>query len=75
MIYQEIITYSPMIDAQVARLSVAGPRGAEYFSMVKKPASGREWKVLREKVLDTIETEMPTREPGEIQVFDEKWQG
>lgn len=73
MIYQEIRTYSPMIDGDVMRVSTVDERNSEYFALVRRPDSAKMWRQLKEKVLDALEAviQTPVDErpgPGEIQL-------
>jgi len=71
-VYQEIVNYSPLFDCNVCRLSVAGPNGAEYFTIVPKPKKSSEWRKLKEDILCKIESviEIQVRknciQPGEV---------
>lgn len=73
MIYQEVTTYSPMADADVTRVSTSDSRGAEFFSLVRRPS--RNWKAVRDKILDAIEQAMlePDAQPGEVAVDDARY--
>lgn len=77
MIYQEITTYSPIADADVTRVSTSDENGGEYFSVVRRPDRSKDWKRVREQVLDGLEKALARddRQPGEVPVFDRRYQG
>jgi hypothetical protein len=66
--YTEHRRYSPGIDAEVVRLSMAGEHNAEYWMEV--PASGQgKWRDRRDKALDAIEDAIGRRcPPGEVRL-------
>lgn len=68
MIYQEITSYSPVLDRDMTRLSTSDAHGAEYFCLVAQ-RSGRRWREVREKALDKLEQALMRGDPpGEINI-------
>lgn len=61
--------YSPLIDGEVARVSMADDHGSEYFAIVPKPPSGKGWRAKRDAALDLIEEAIDNGDrPGEVTI-------
>lgn len=65
--YSEFRFYSPLLDSEAARLSMANERGQEYFSVIPAEVSGKAYRAARDEALDLIEHAiMVGLEPGEV---------
>ena len=70
--HREFVRWSPTLGDWAARLSVAGKDGHEYFMVLVKPTSGREWRDRRKQAVEALHAAVDLGlEPGEIEiVFD-----
>lgn len=66
--YRSFRFYSPDLDSEAVRLSMADGLGREYFVIVPA-ASGWRWRECRDVALDAIEGAIEAGdEPGEVRV-------
>lgn len=69
MFYQELTTYSPVIDGPITRLSMTNERGHEYFALIPRKAP-KLWRKHKETALDQIAEAIETAaEPGEVAII------
>ena len=65
--YSEFRQYSPMLDAEVARISVCDERGSEYFMLVPDIGWGKRYREQLQATLEQICNAMDRgAEPGEV---------
>lgn len=65
--YSEFRFYSPLLDSEAARISVADEQGQEYFVVIPAEVSGKAYRAARDEALDLIEHAMLVGlEPGEV---------
>lgn len=69
--YRAFRFYSPDLDAEAVRLSMADGLGREFFAIV--PSSiGRRWRECRDAALDAIEGAIDAGDqPGEVRVAEQ----
>lgn len=66
--YTEYRAYSPIIDAEMVRLSMYDNRGGEFFALVPAYAP-KKWRERRDEVLDAIMDAMEAGDhPGEVEI-------
>ncbi len=75
MKYNEFRFYSPILDAEAARLSIVNDRGEEFYAVVPCGDEGRVWRERREEVLNKVYAAiLAGYEPGEVSCFAEATQ-
>lgn len=66
--YREFRFFSPDLDSEAVRLSMANEAGQEYYAIVPS-SSGRSWRQCRDEALDAIEMAIAAGDPpGEVVV-------
>jgi hypothetical protein len=69
-LYRLFQSYSAQHDCQMVRVSVADPRGREYFAMIPRD-EGRRWRERLTEALENIEAAIAQGcEPGEVKVME-----
>lgn len=64
--YHEFVSYSPVHDCEVCRLSVFDSRGGEFYVIIPRE-NGRRWRERRAKALDDIDYAIARgMEPGQV---------
>ena len=67
--YREFRFYSPDLDANAVRLSLADDQGREYYAIVPVAAVGKSWREQREATLSAIDDAIAEgQSPGEVKV-------
>lgn len=65
--YQELRTYSPVLDTEVLRVSMTDARGAEFFMTVRDTGSAKALRDAKKRALAAIEEAITQGlEPGEV---------
>lgn len=65
--FLELRYWSPSRDTEVARLSMAGSHGEEYWVEIAVDAPGRVYREARDRALDAIEDAIARKAPaGEV---------
>ena len=65
--YRAYPYWCPVLGGPAVRLSMVDERGGEYFAVVSKPKSGREWRDKRKLVLQMVENAVACGlGPGEV---------
>src|SRR5258708_3153852 len=76
MRYNEYRYYSPILDAEAARLSIVNRHGDEYFAVVPCGDEGKVWRERREGVLSKVYAAMLSgHAPGEVMITHASWSG
>lgn len=67
---QEFRSYSPVLDTEVIRLSVADERGGEFFVVLPCPSQGRSLRKAKLAALENIHEAIAIGlEPGEVRTL------
>lgn len=67
--YRQYRFYSPTLDAEAVRLSMADGAGREYYMIVAADEAGRRWRERRDEALAAIDDAIArTDEAGEVQL-------
>ncbi len=65
--YRQFRFYSPTLDAEAVRLSMANEAGQEYYMIVAASEAGRRWRERRDEALAAIDDAIGRQdEPGEV---------
>lgn len=54
LFFQEMHFYSPLLDSEAIRLSVADEQSREYFAIIGNPGSGKAYRAKREETINLI---------------------
>ncbi len=65
--YRQFRFYSPTLDAEAVRLSMADEAGQEYYMIVAASEAGKRWRERRDEALAALDDAISRRhEPGEV---------
>jgi hypothetical protein len=70
--YNEFISYSPLLDCRVARISMVDERNQEYFAMIPAEPMGKAYRERRQRACEAIDAAIADgRDPGEVTMWSE----